>query len=134
MNKRILIPLLCVFLFTQLLHGALPGIAEIKKENANPITLKGKLVTGTISVKSVPVLPAVEAILQTTSLEIAFNSSLGNLTVTVVNQQNFPVYQQTVNATSGSSLTINTGSWSNGTYTLFITNSSGGCLEGQFNK
>ena len=77
-------------------------------------------------------LHPVEATLHEESVEIGFNHSLGSVTVTVVNGSGSTVFQQTVNATAGSGLSIDTAAWSNGVYTLSIVVANGDYLEGTF--
>ena len=123
MKVRFLVSFLCVFLFYQW-----QVVADVKRIKSNPVILKGELIDPPTGIKSEPVV----ATLSKFYLEVAFNHTLGNLTVSVVNQQEVVVYQQTVKATAGSGLDIGTGSWSNGVYTLLITDGIGGCLEGEF--
>jgi len=123
MKKIFLFSFLCVFPFAQWqVH------ASIKKVNPNSIVLKGDLYTDDSGAKSEPVV----ATLYKLYVEVVFNQSLGNLTVTVVNQQEVEVYQQTVKATAGSNLVIDTSTWGNGAYTLLISDTDGGCLTGVF--
>ncbi len=118
------------YLFLLCMAITLPGLIA-KPHDAKPLKLKGTLSNPTL-LKSAPVAEPVAAYLDADNIRLEFGSSLGNLTVIVVNQYGFPVYQQTVNATAGSSFTIDTRSWSNGGYTLVVTNTSGGYLEGPF--
>ncbi len=68
------------------------------------------------------------------TLEVRFNSNLGNQNVVITNQWGFVVYQQLVNATAGSRLVIDTQNWAPGTYTIQILDGQGDGLEGQFVK
>jgi len=65
-------------------------------------------------------------------LELYFLSSLALITITVTDEKNGTVYQKTVNATAGSSLTVDMKGWASGEYTLLITDGQGGYLEGVF--
>ena len=63
---------------------------------------------------------------------VCFLSNMGRLNVIVVNQDGTQIYQQTVNATGGNSLTISTGSWQNGNYAIYIADKQGGIMGGEF--
>jgi len=74
----------------------------------------------------------VEAFKNATCVQLNFLVDLGSLEIEVVDGEGNPVFQTTVNATEGSRMKINTGSWATGKYTLVITDGLGGRLEGNF--
>ncbi len=86
------------------------------------------------SAKSATTYAPVQVELYATTLEVRFNSNLGNQNVVVTNQWGFVVYQQLVNATAGSRLVIDTQNWAPGTYTILILDGQGDGYEGQFVK
>lgn len=100
-----------------------------KREN---IRIRGSLVT--VTVKSLTVVEPVEAYYTGTAVELIFNQSLDNLSVTITGKWGLTFYSNTVNVTAGSCLVIPTENWSAGTYTIRITNGQGGSLEGSFVK
>jgi len=104
---------------------------KANNKDPNPsIALKGKLeVPGPIRN---PQTPPVEAFQNATDVLLVFNGNLGSLNIEVLEEVGDTVFKTTVNATTGSTLTINTGSWESGTYTLLITDGLGGYLEGIF--
>ena len=65
-------------------------------------------------------------------LQVIFLTELGSLNIEVADEAGEPVFQTTVNATSGSELYIDAESWNNGEYTLLIANGTGGYLIGKF--
>lgn len=97
-----------------------------------PVNIVLKELVAKPSAKSATTHAPVEAELYATSLEIRFNSNLGSQNVVVTNKWGYPVFQQTVNATSGSRLMIDIQSWASGTYTIHILDGQGGGLQGQF--
>jgi len=100
------------------------------KNPPHAVDLKGKLdVSGPIRN---PQTPPVEAFQNATDVLLVFNGNLGSLNIEVLDEVGDTVFKTTVNATAGSTLTINTGSWGSGTYTLLITDGLGGYLEGVF--
>lgn len=62
-------------------------------------------------------------------INLAFIKNNGMATVTVEDENGEVVYEMTVNATSGTSLSIDTTGWENGSYMLVVTNSSGEIYE-----
>ena len=137
MKKQFLLGLLFVALFMPMVC-AVP-VMEYRKMmevKGRHLTLIGKLdVPPTL--KSPPLKPPqqpVQVVQTGTTLEVLFLSNLGNLTITVVNEQAFTVFQQTVNATSGGTLIIGISSWASGNYVIKITDGQGGYLEGAFAK
>ncbi len=125
--KQITLCIACLLL--SLVTVANPAYLPGSKEK---VRLKGSL--GTISVKSLPATEPVEVYYSDTAVEVMFNKSLGNLTITVTGKWGLTVYSNTVNATAGGSLMIPITNWNAGTYTVRITNGQGGCLEGSFEK
>ncbi len=123
-----------------MLVGFTSGVCEVYAKvmdmKGNYVTMMGRLGhTGHNGVKSVPVNPEPQPVTveqNTTSVVVSFLSSLGNLNITVMNEQGYPVYQKTVNAVSGASHTISSLSWSSGSYTILITDALGGALMGEF--
>ena len=65
-------------------------------------------------------------------IELTFNANLGSLTVKVLDDSATTVIQTVVNATDGSSVTINTSGLESGEYFLSICNGKGECAEGNF--
>lgn len=125
-----------IYLF--LLCMAIVSGVMAKPHSVKQIMLQGELpkpvLLKSATIPAGPAAAPVTAWLDGSDIKIEFGCTLGNLTITVVNEQGFPVYQRTVNATAGNRLNISTRGWSNGNYTLLITNASGGYLEGQFVK
>jgi len=118
--------LACVGLF-------LPVIASIHKgnEKTDSIVLKGNL-EGKGPIRSQTMQSPVVAYQNSTCIQLVFLDDLGKLTISVDDQTGYNIYLTTVNATDGSTLSIDTSSWESGVYTLLITDGLGGFLEGVF--
>ena len=86
------------------------------------------------SAKSQDICETVDVEQHATSIEVMFKADAGNINVEVVNPAGLTVFQQTVNATAGSSITINIQNWPGGTYLLRLLNSQENGCEGQFEK
>ncbi|MDR2040617.1 MAG: DUF3244 domain-containing protein [Bacteroidales bacterium] len=65
-------------------------------------------------------------------LRVIFLKSLGNICVTVLNYYGFPVYRQAVISAPNKTLYIGTRDWNTAWYTIYITDTEDGCLEGVF--
>jgi len=99
------------------------------RDSDDPIDLQGRL-AGSGDMRSQGA--QVEAFKNATCVQLNFLVDLGSLEIEVVDGEGNPVFQTTVNATEGSRMKINTGSWATGKYTLVITDGLGGRLEGNF--
>ena len=75
----------------------------------------------------------VEAYQNSANIQLDFLLDLGDLVIEVVDQNSVVVYQNTIDATEGGTLFIDTQEWEAGKYTLLIADEEGGTLEGVFN-
>ncbi len=73
----------------------------------------------------------VEATINDLELAIYFDSSIGDVTVSVVDALNFTVYQETVDTNSTSEIHIPVDAWTSGEYSLKFTYGST-ALQGDF--
>lgn len=126
MKKAFLI--ICILLTVGAVTGSATSPLDIKKNN---IALRA--LTGNPTVKSNPLTIPVEACQNDTNVEVRFNRDMGHQNIVVTNRWGYPVFQQSVTATAGSSVVIPTQAWASGTYTIYILGQGGG-LEGQFVK
>jgi len=62
-------------------------------------------------------------------LIVAFTQNIGTVTVSVEDASGNIMYETTITATAGSSLTIDTTGWDSGSYVLTVTDSSGTLYE-----
>jgi len=67
-----------------------------------------------------------------TALNVSFIENLGNLSVSVYDENGSCVYQSNVNTNVSHSLFVNTVSFEDGEYTICVTDSFGGYLIGSF--
>ncbi len=98
-------------------------------KHRNLVTLKGQLdpvVETDPDTRSVVIYRSEE------DLRVIFLKSLGNICVTVLNYYGFPVYKQTVISAPNKTLYIGTHNWNTAWYTIYITDTEDGCLEGVF--
>jgi len=95
--------------------------------------LKQILLQGQLdSPKARSLFPPVEVFQYEYHLQVKFLSSLGALNIVVVDDLGLTAFQTSVNATAGSSLTIDTDEWEGGNYSIKICNGSNQCVEGSF--
>lgn len=127
--KRIGSCILCLLLAAGM-FAETAGLPAGMKGKIERILLQGQL--NNPKVKSLTTSQPVEVIQTDLNLRVNFLSSSGSLTVKVTNAQSALVFGQTVNATAGNGLTIDTQGWSAGAYNISITNTTGGRLEGAF--
>ena len=104
------------------------GLEVLDFKKISKIYMKGSLNTGAVAKSATSPLDVHQS---DTHVGINFHSNLGQLYVVIVNQYGYPVYQKSVNATNGSSLSISTRNWSIGSYTIYISNMQGR-MEGEF--
>jgi len=104
------------------------GFEFMDLKKIGKIYMKGSMNTGTPAKSGSSPLEVSQDAQQ---VIVYFLSNLGSLNIVVVDQQGLPVYQKSVNATSGSALSISTRFWSRGNYTIYIGNSQG-YMEGEF--
>jgi len=117
-------------IFSCLICLGIYSLTHASFKNHNPsILLEGKLIGSGPMRNSTP---PVEAYQNATDVLLVFNSNLGRLNIEVLDEVGDTVFKTTVNATTGSTLTIDTSSWESGVYTLLITDGLGGFLEGVF--
>jgi len=105
----------------------LAGIAFLSVQSGN-VTLRGRLQGEGLKSPGEPV----EVFLNPGCIEIFFWCNFGKMNIAVYGQGGNVIYDQGVDATSGSSLPINTNGWASGEYILLITDGQGGSLEGSF--
>jgi hypothetical protein len=72
------------------------------------------------NVRSETLIP-INAAFDDTALAINFNSPVGIVTITVYDQANLPVYQETIDTSTNPELDIQIGGWDSGNYKLSIT-------------
>lgn len=65
-------------------------------------------------------------------LRIDFNKPFGQLEVTIVNEFNHQVYENNINVTTVTQEFITIGNLAKGNYTIYITNSEGKFVSGDF--
>jgi len=66
------------------------------------------------------------------SIEVDFNSTVGTEVVSIYDEMGNAVYQQSLNASAGEQLLIDISNWEAGSYYISFTNTSGGCIYGDF--
>lgn len=66
------------------------------------------------------------------NLQLIFNKPSGNLNIVITKSNGSVVYQRSVNAAEGTTLTISTYGWSSGSYTIRITDADDFTREGVF--
>ena len=125
MRKFLLISILSVFVSFQ-------AASEGSASNTCNVVLKGIISITTPTIRTTPGTPPVVATLDGYSLFVEFKQTLGILNVTVTDHEDNIMFDQTVDATAGSSLLIDVESWRAGEYTLLITNELEESLEGTF--
>ena len=97
--------------------------------HSSKIYLHGNLAgTGLMRNQTSPI----EAYQNATSVVIAFSVDLGNLDIVVSDHSGSVVFHTMVDATAGSSLSIDTGDWESGSYMISLCNRSDICAEGIF--
>ena len=104
----------------------LAGLALLSVHSYN-IPLKGQLAGGGPKNGS-----PVEAFQNQNDVSITFNTNLGKLKVDISDEFGNTVFLTSVNATNGSSLTIDTYEMDGGVYYITICNGNNECLEGSF--
>ena len=120
--------MICILVALYAILNVLPAAAWMRPQNKIPLKeIVNKPVT-----KSSAICESVDVELYATSIEIHFNANLGNLTVEVTNQEGVVVFQEKLNATTGSALIVPTQNWASGTYSIRILNELGNGCEGQF--
>lgn len=85
----------------------------LKKDNSIPPQPQNS------NVSSETLIP--NAAFNDTMLAINFNSPVGIVTITVYDQANLPVYQETIDTSTSPELDIQIGGWDSGNYKLCIT-------------
>jgi len=122
--QNVAVIILCVALFS-----CKTSDTDEMKSSQESIVLQGDLIA-IRTVKSTN--PPIVAALHEDGLKIDFNYSFGSLSVAVMDSQGDEVYQKTVNATAGSSLTIDTSDWECGEYTIVFCDDTGKTAKGKF--
>lgn len=123
MKRRNTIILIGLFLFSFSFQSAW-------SQSAEKIKLQDKLATPTAKSGGGGTL---EAYLFEDKIDINFLNNLGQLEIKIYKKNtNTIVYQQTVIAQTGGSVSINTTDWDEGEYVLLITDAYGGCAVGTF--
>jgi len=74
----------------------------------------------------------IEAFVTEACIEVNFNASLGNLSLSIEDEWGNVVYRQAVNASAGQALFIDIGSFEQGFYTIEFTTGQGQYLAGDF--
>ncbi len=106
-------------------------VLKTEEIQSQPLALREKLDVKDM-LKSAPQQHPIQVIQTDTALEVLFLRNIGNLTIIVINELGFSVYQQTVNAMNGSILKIGTSSWASNNCFIMFTNNQGGSLGGAF--
>ncbi|HJV79119.1 MAG TPA: DUF3244 domain-containing protein [Paludibacter sp.] len=86
----------------------------LKKDNSIPPDPQNS------NVSSETLIP-INAAFDDAVLAINFNSPIGIVTITVYDQANLPVYQETIDTSTSPELDIQIGGWDSGNYKLCIT-------------
>jgi hypothetical protein len=100
------------------------GISFGFAENKDIVDLKGKL--------GVNQLQTLEAFKGSNEVTINFLDCIGNLTVTIVNENGITVYNETVNSYVIGSISINVQNLPSGWYKITVSDTQGGWVEGSF--
>ena len=96
-------------------------------ENQANIKLKGKLTGGPKSQSTL-----VEVLLFENEIQVNFLECLGNLTVTIVDENEHTVYNENVNSCVIKSISINVQNLSSGWHKITVSDTQGGWVEGSF--
>ena len=127
--RRIIIFTLCLVLANITFINSSAETSELlDSKGPSKITMKGTL----FSIPLRSVTSPIEVSQDDNNIYVNFLCNLGNLNIVVLNPNGTQIYQKTVNATNGSSLTISTGLWPTGDYTIQISDTQGGFMEGVF--
>ena len=121
----------CIISFLIALYSvtnALSAVVWVKPPNI--IALKE--IVAAPSPKSPAICESVEVEQNATSIEIGFKADAGNLIIKVTDQAGVTVFEQKVNAATGSSLSIAIQGWTSGMYTIRLLNEQGNGCEGKF--
>ena len=98
------------------------------KGNEQQVKLHGSLGGGTPKSSGVPF----EVFLSEYSISINFLQDLKNISIEIMDESGEQVYFDVVNPVCGQTLPISISGWEEGIYTITFSNSTGGCVYGEF--
>jgi len=104
--------------------------AKSQEAEVNPV--RKIFLSGSLPVPRCELTQPVEVYQTDYTLEMYFLSSFTSLTITVKNEQNHSVHDQTVDVDEGDCIVIDTSQWALGVYTLLIADGLGNSMEGEF--
>jgi len=97
-------------------------------DDTNDIVLQGTLGTGTLRSSQQDFIVTVGA----NYIDISYCKNYANITIEIMDASGQTVYSEKVNPVAGESMTIDISGWAVGSYHISFTNTSGGCVYGDF--
>ena len=98
------------------------------EEDPAPVVLSGTLNTGGLRSSQQDFIVTVSA----NYIDISYCKNYANITIEIMDASGQTVYSEKVNPVAGESMTIDISGWAVGSYHISFTNTSGGCVYGDF--
>ena len=112
-----------------LMAGALGAFISLSSfTSSNDVVLQGQFGTGELRSSTVDFSVTVDA----NSINIDYWKDYKNITIEILDATGQTVYNNVVDPVAGGSLTIDISDWTEGSYHISFTNTSGGCIYGDF--
>ncbi|MDR2040616.1 MAG: DUF3244 domain-containing protein [Bacteroidales bacterium] len=111
--------------------SALSGVAVLPEETQNYVVTRGRIGArnGVKATEETVVVYQYDD-----RLEVIFWEAVGNVTITVMNEFGYPMYNRTVNSDPDTPVVITTSTWASGIYSIYLTDPLGGYLNEFFVK
>lgn len=124
---------ICVILFGIIASvKSSPICSTFQKADVDPekeIELMGSLCDE--NVRALIITP-IDATINNTSLNALFLNNLGTINVVIYSDSGNTVYDENVDTSNSSVLTIDVSNWDSGSYQIYFANTSGQCISGSF--
>lgn len=125
MKRQLL--LLLLFLFS--IAGSSNASLVCDGDETEEILLAGSLYSK--STRSLIISP-IEATISSTSLSVLFLNNLGVINVIIYSESGSTVYNQNIDTSSQSTITIDVSDWDSGSYQIYFANTAGRYMYGTF--
>jgi len=127
-SKSSLLKLFLAIPVCMLLSSFTFASATQEKNAAKDVPLKGSLSNPLLRSSTVDFIVTV----YDDCINIDYMDNLSNITIEITDDSGTLYYEDIVNPVNGKSLEIDISNWENGSYHISFTNSSGGCVYGDF--
>ena len=109
--------------------GAFISLSSFTSSNtANTVVLRGQFNNGVLRSLTEDFSVTVDA----NSINIDYWTDYKNITIEIMDATGQVVYDKVVNPVAGGNLVIDISDWAEGSYHISFTNTSGGCIYGDF--